>query len=83
MHGNVRHMTVGEWLGSNRLALLQGDSESLVVALADSLDNSQEAGRVVKRQISAARAAQRSDVGDQKSEICHEGAQGTQNGDQE
>jgi len=57
-HGNVRHLTVREWLGANRLDLLQGTDETLPVALADSLDSSQEAGRIVKRQISAARAAQ-------------------------
>jgi hypothetical protein len=57
-HGNVRHLTVRDWLGANRLDLLQGTDEALPVALADSLDSSQEAGRIVKRQISAAKAAQ-------------------------
>jgi len=56
-HGNVRHLTVGDWLGANRLELLQGTEETLPVALADSLDSSQEAGRIVKRQIAAAREA--------------------------
>jgi hypothetical protein len=67
-HGNVRHLTVREWLGANRLDLLQGTDITLPVALADSLDSSQEAGRIVKRQIAAAIAAQRSEAGDQKSE---------------
>jgi hypothetical protein len=54
-HGNVRHLTVREWLGANRLDLLQGTDETLPVALADSLDSSQEAGRIVKRQIAEKR----------------------------
>jgi hypothetical protein len=62
-HGNVRHLTVRDWLGANRLDLLQGTDEALPVALADSLDSSQEAGRIVKRQIAAAIAAQRSEAG--------------------
>jgi len=56
-YGNAHHMTVGEWLGANRLALLQGGCEAQAVALADSLDSSQAAGRIVKRQIAAARIA--------------------------
>ena len=60
-HGNVRHLTVRDWLGANRLDLLQGTDETLPVALADSLDSSQEAGRIVKRQIAAAREQQTDD----------------------
>lgn len=55
MHGNVRHVPVGDLLESYRDRLLAGTEETLPVALADSLESSQEAGRIVKRQIAAAR----------------------------
>jgi hypothetical protein len=50
-NANVRHLTVREWLGMNRLELLQGADRELPVAFADSLENSQAAGRIVKSQL--------------------------------
>jgi hypothetical protein len=59
-HGHVKHRPLGEWLGQNRMACVNGTSGGPVaVALAGSLDGSQEAGRKVKRQIAAAREAGR------------------------
>jgi hypothetical protein len=52
--GNVSHKPVGEWLGLNRRACIEGAAaDPLAVALAASLDASQEAGVLVKRQVAS------------------------------
>lgn len=51
-HGNVRHQPLGEWLGLNQFMLMEQQAEeSLPVALASTLEGSQEAGRRFKRRI--------------------------------
>jgi hypothetical protein len=54
--GNVSHRTLGDFLAGNRRDVVNGTATGPVaVALAASLDQSQDAGRVVRGEIRAAK----------------------------